>query len=83
MAYDVTADKVTDATVTIELYVQSVTISDDATADILYNRTITDKSDGTVIVRDVVRETESVVVAQPLIDSTMAKIKTRGAANGQ
>lgn len=83
MTEDTTPDKVTETTVKIELYVHSLTINDNGTADIIYNRIITDKSDGTAIVRDVVRETESGVFARPFIDDTLAKLKLRDAANGQ
>lgn len=83
MSEDTTADKITETTVTIELYVQSVTINQDATTDVLYNRIITDKSDGKIIVRDVVMETEAVAVAKPIIYGTLKKLETPGAANGE
>lgn len=46
-----------EATVIIDREAETVTVRGDGMSDVLYRRTITDKSTGEVIVRDVVRET--------------------------
>ena len=73
----------TTTTVTIETEIFSVTVSDDGTADTLTKRTITDTATGEIIVRDVVRTTEKILVAQPIVDSIIAKQKAGGTADGQ
>ena len=73
----------TTTTVTIETEIFSVTVSDDGTADTLTKRTITDTATNEIIVRDVVRTTEKLLVAQPILDSLIARQKARGVTDGK
>lgn len=66
-------------TVTIAMELQSVTVRDDAMADKLYSRTITDNDDGTVLVRDVVRVTEPVYIAYDEIEAAVSAAKAKTA----
>lgn len=52
---------------------KSVTVDDSGNADVLYERTITDKDTGEVVVKDVVRVSDKLAIIQPVIDELNRK----------